>query len=163
MNIWMIQETREIEQTLQSVVSGWALTMPAVFFYTRKLGCNSRSNDKTPFWLVDQEQNSIWFVWVSPAPCISPLRELSLTSDRSAFFYFFLSVCDSAPPTLRTTGVVDRCNARFIVIHLDGDGHIATPWQHPSPWWNAHPSPSESWTDTDVHLSIFVTFSDTNG
>ena len=102
MNIWMIEETREIEQTLQSVVSGWALTMPAVFFYTRKLGCNSRSNDKTPFWLVDQEQNSIWFVWVSPAPCISPLRELSLTSDRSAVVFFF-SVCDIAPPTLRTT------------------------------------------------------------
>ena len=56
-----------------------------------------------------------------------------------------------------------KANARFIVIRLDGDGHIATPWQHPSPWWNAHLSPSESWTDTDVHLSIFVTFSDTNG
>ena len=98
MNIWMIEETREIEQTLQSVVSGWALTMSAVFFYTRKLGCNSRSNDKTPFWLVDQEQNSIWFVWVSPAPCISPLRELSLTSDRSAVVHFFLRLWHRAPP-----------------------------------------------------------------
>src|SRR4029434_1294194 len=31
---------------------------------------------------------------------------------------------------------------------------LATPSQR----WSAHPSPSESWTDTDVHLSIFVTF-----
>src|SRR4029434_4040669 len=53
-----------------------------------------------------------------------------------------------------------RRHAQFMVVHLDGDGHIATPWQHPSPWWNAHPSPERSWTDTDVHLSIFVTFSD---
>ena len=99
MNIWMIEETREIAQTLQSVVSGWALTsMPAFCFYTRKRRCYSRWNDNTPFWLVDQEQNSIWFVWVSPAPCISPLRELSLTSDRSAVVFFFLRLWHRAPP-----------------------------------------------------------------
>ena len=53
--------------------------------------------------------------------------------------------------------------ARIIDLRRCPSGHIATPWQHPSPWWNAHPSPSESWTDIDLHLSIFVTFSDTNG
>ena len=42
-------------------------------------------------------------------------------------------------------------NARFIVVRLDGDGHIATPWQHPSPWWNAHPSPSEPFGELDGH------------
>ena len=115
MNIWMIEETREIAQTLQSVVSGWALTsMPAFCFYTRKRRCYSRWNDNTPFWLVDQEQNSIWFVWVSPAPCISLLRELSLTSDRSAVFFSF-SVCDIAPPleSVRAPHFENHCSRMF--------------------------------------------------
>ena len=122
MNIWMIEETREIAQTLQSVVSGWALTsMPAFCFYTRKRRCYSRWNDNTPFWLVDQEQNSIWFVWVSPAPCISPLRELSLTSDRSAVFFSF-SVCDIAPPTLRTTALMGIIKILLYTARSSGSG-----------------------------------------
>src|SRR4029434_8049808 len=42
-------------------------------------------------------------------------------------------------------------NARIIDLLRCPSGHIATPRQHPSPWWNAHPSPSEPFGELDGH------------
>src|SRR4029434_1750206 len=85
---------------------------------------------------MDQEQNSIRFVWVSPAPCISPLRELSLTSDRSAVVFFLPSVTSRplwrvfAPPTLRTTALLISDVKKLCICERERkrerEGHIHT-------------------------------------
>ena len=96
----MIEETRAITQTLQGVVSVRVSADHACgYFYTRKPTRNSRSNDNTPL-LIGGSGTKQYLICLCQS--ISLLRELSLTSDRSAVvFFFFFSVCDIAPPPRR--------------------------------------------------------------
>src|SRR4029434_623781 len=80
----MIEETREI------VVSKCRLGVSAyhacVFLCSASVGATRVEMIRLHF-----------DCWIIPAPCISPLRELSLpVTGRRSFFFF--SVCDIAPP-----------------------------------------------------------------
>src|SRR4029434_8406171 len=94
----MIQETREIEQTLQSHLRVRAYQCLRFFFYTRKLRCNSRSNEKTPV-LIGGSGAKQYLICLGQSSPLHFATEGAFTNQGwSAGFFFFLRLRHRAPP-----------------------------------------------------------------
>ena len=108
MNIWMIEETRAIAQTLQGVVSVRVSADHACgYFYTRKRTCNSRSNDNTPLLIggSGMKQYLICLCQSSPLHFATGGVFTNQWQVGGRFFFFLnnvlnflFSVCDITPP-----------------------------------------------------------------